>query len=411
VIYDAAGNQTSVSLGGAGTRSFTYDAENRQVTATIPGMSAISYSYDGEGRRVTKIVGGTTTVFVYDAAGRLAAEYGGLANPLTGTTYQTTDHLGSTRLVTDASANVIKRYDYAPFGEEITTGMGGRVAPYPTSADAYPDITPDGVSEKFTSKERDAETGLDFFGARYMSAAQGRFTSPDPVNHPSKSSLDQGSFLKDPERWNLYAYGLNNPLKYTDQNGAEAGAAFPLGGGQMLIPGPNGNTVVQDRMSPREQQVWMGALELSSAVMTGGAAIEVAIASQGAFAAVTGGIAAAGLGVNGSTRLIGTAMGQSQETIEKGTTAVSAVTTPVGLAVTLATGGRVQVGAVASGISSAVSAARKPGEAAKDAGGTALTVGNLIQDIKSFFKSPPPPSPPPPPPPPKTCDGSNTKCH
>ena len=33
----------------------------------------------------------------------------------------------------------------------------------------------------FTSKERDAETGLDYFGARYMSAAQGRFTSPDPL--------------------------------------------------------------------------------------------------------------------------------------------------------------------------------------------------------------------------------------
>jgi len=40
----------------------------------------------------------------------------------------------------------------------------------------------DAVMEKFTSKERDAESGLDFFGARYMSSAQGRFTSPDPSN-------------------------------------------------------------------------------------------------------------------------------------------------------------------------------------------------------------------------------------
>ena len=35
---------------------------------------------------------------------------------------------------------------------------------------------------RFTGRERDAETGLDYFGARYMSAAQGRFTSPDPIS-------------------------------------------------------------------------------------------------------------------------------------------------------------------------------------------------------------------------------------
>lgn len=63
----------------------------------------------------------------------------------------------------------------------------------------------------FTGKERDAETGLDYFGARYLSNAQGRFTSPDvPL-------LDQGP--SDPQSWNLYSYVRNNPLKFIDPTG------------------------------------------------------------------------------------------------------------------------------------------------------------------------------------------------
>jgi len=64
---------------------------------------------------------------------------------------------------------------------------------------------------EFTGKERDAETGLDYFGARYMSSAQGRFTSPDAPfadQHP-----------EDPQSWNLYAYGRNNPLQFIDPSG------------------------------------------------------------------------------------------------------------------------------------------------------------------------------------------------
>lgn len=63
----------------------------------------------------------------------------------------------------------------------------------------------------FTGKERDAETGLDYFGARYFSAAQGRFTSPDPL-------LGSANPL-DPQSWNRYTYGLNNPLRYIDPFG------------------------------------------------------------------------------------------------------------------------------------------------------------------------------------------------
>ncbi|MBL8235005.1 MAG: RHS repeat-associated core domain-containing protein [Bryobacterales bacterium] len=70
------------------------------------------------------------------------------------------------------------------------------------------------VDEKFTGKERDAESGLDYFGARYMSAVQGRFTSPD------EPLVDQ--YAGDPQSWNLYTYGRNNPLKFTDPTGRSA---------------------------------------------------------------------------------------------------------------------------------------------------------------------------------------------
>lgn len=62
-----------------------------------------------------------------------------------------------------------------------------------------------------SGKERDAESGLDYFGARYFSGPQGRFTSPD------QPLLDQTS--NDPQSWNLYSYARNNPLLYTDPTG------------------------------------------------------------------------------------------------------------------------------------------------------------------------------------------------
>jgi len=74
----------------------------------------------------------------------------------------------------------------------------------------YP-ASPDVLSEKFTAKERDAETGLDYFDARYFSGPQGRFTSPD------EPFADQSRL--DPQSWNLYSYVRNNPLKYIDPTG------------------------------------------------------------------------------------------------------------------------------------------------------------------------------------------------
>jgi hypothetical protein len=105
-IYDDAGN-----LLAHGADGLSYDAENRQKERSklYSGVTySTEYSYDGEGRRVKKVekVNGSetaSTVFVYDAGGQLAAEYGGsvASDPLDcQRCFLTADHLGSTRMVT-----------------------------------------------------------------------------------------------------------------------------------------------------------------------------------------------------------------------------------------------------------------------------------------------------------------------
>jgi RHS repeat-associated protein len=67
------------------------------------------------------------------------------------------------------------------------------------------------VWPRYTGKERDAESGLDYFGARYYGSNMGRFTSPD--------GFSDGSDFDNPQSWNLYSYVRNNPLTNTDPDG------------------------------------------------------------------------------------------------------------------------------------------------------------------------------------------------
>ena len=91
---------------------------------------------------------------------------------------------------------VATRRDFMPFGEEVVA------QPLP----AYRVL--------FTGKERDFETGQDYFGARYYGADVARFTTVDP-------ELNIEGSLVNPQKWNRYAYVLNNPLRYTDPDGRE----------------------------------------------------------------------------------------------------------------------------------------------------------------------------------------------
>ena len=230
IDYDAAGNQDKYS-----PWALVYDAENRLTSMTkMPGIPSIvvgegTYAYDGEGRRVKKVwtpPGGAAeeTYFVYDPVGNLAAEYGTGTAPASGTSYLFADMLGSVRAVTDAVGVVQECYDHLPFGRLLSASDNGRatLGCHPASPDASLDSR---APQKFTGQLRDEETRLDYFKARYYSAPEGRFLSPD------RPFADQN--VGDPQSWNLYAYTRNNPLAYTDPSGrtctiifANRGSAF-----------------------------------------------------------------------------------------------------------------------------------------------------------------------------------------
>jgi len=121
-----------------------------------------------------------TTTYIY-AGNLLASKTNGV------TEYYVQDHLGSNRKVTDGS-----EFDSYAFGE--TTNVVGE------------------NSYLYTGKEKDSETGLYYYGARYYAPELGRFVAADALT---------GS-LSDPLSMNRYAYVKNNPLKYVDPSGNKA---------------------------------------------------------------------------------------------------------------------------------------------------------------------------------------------
>src|SRR5207247_5728427 len=112
-----------------------------------------------------------------------------------GVQYYLTDHLGSTRMVLDASRNTVFSTDYEPFGKPNS----------PSGTESY----------KYTSQKHDDPTGLVYLRARQYDPEIGRFVSADPV---------LGS-LSRPQTQDRYVYVANNPLKFRDPSG-EVGMPF-----------------------------------------------------------------------------------------------------------------------------------------------------------------------------------------
>ena len=119
--------------------------------------------------------------------------------------YYHSDHLGSAQFVTDWRGKQYEHIEYTPYGElwieEVAAGL-------------------DKLPFRFTGKEMDEETGLYYYGARYLDPKYSRWLSGDPAlgEYMSGSSVGAGG-IYNTVNFNVYHYGNNNPIKYTDPTG------------------------------------------------------------------------------------------------------------------------------------------------------------------------------------------------
>lgn len=162
--------------------------------------TALNAAYTGAGQPVPgytdPTITPTTTVIKAVHFQELRATVRALPPPSAlGLSYYHIDALGSVRAVTTASGGVVRQHDYRPFGEEELPETGSD-------------------TRRFTGKERDAETGLDYFSARYYGSRSGRFTTVDPL-------MNTNAALTDPQRWNRYGYAKNNPFRFMDPDGRD----------------------------------------------------------------------------------------------------------------------------------------------------------------------------------------------
>lgn len=197
VSYSYDGN---MNLTGDGVWTFGYNTENQLTSASKTGVSA-SYLYDPIGRQAQKTVGSTKTRFIYDGtalvadydtSGNLVNRYvhGGIDEVMIQITAGGTvsffhhDNQNSVVAVTDNAGAITNQYAYSPWGE--ITSLSG---------------TPFG----YTGQRYDAETGLHYYKARYLSNSLGRFLQCDPIGYAAGL--------------NLVAYVDNDPLNVADSSG------------------------------------------------------------------------------------------------------------------------------------------------------------------------------------------------
>lgn len=121
------------------------------------------------------------------------------------------DPLGTRRAQTDAAGVLEQSCVSLPYGD----GLNCSGQPQ-SDGILYTASLSEPTENHFTGKERDVESGNDYFGARYYSSALGRFLSPD---WSAKVEPVPYAKLDDPQSFNLYAYLMNNPLGGVDADG------------------------------------------------------------------------------------------------------------------------------------------------------------------------------------------------
>ena len=158
----------------------------------VYGGQSAKNIYLGETRIVTKLNSGTNPTYQEE----YYKQY-----------FYHSDHLGSASLISDYKGEEYQRIEYTPYGEtwvEKTQNTGLEFLPY-----------------KFTGKEIDEETGLYYYGARYLDPKYSMWLSCDPAlgKYISDSSNSTSGGIYNSKNFNLYHYASNNPITYTDPDG------------------------------------------------------------------------------------------------------------------------------------------------------------------------------------------------
>jgi RHS repeat-associated protein len=194
-VYDQFRMPTESTVGGLRTL-YLYSASDERIASIHPAYAKEFWTIRDPGGRVLRRMDRTAGTwswsqdYIYGAGRLIAAEIPGPAKTL----HYHADHLGTPRLITGNGGAQVGRHDYYPYGLEIAGG------------------TNDGERLKFTSHERDAAT-LDYMHARYYDPSMARFLSVDPGKDWDP---------RQPQSWNVYAYGRNNPVLNVDADGRSA---------------------------------------------------------------------------------------------------------------------------------------------------------------------------------------------
>jgi len=220
----------STLRGMTGLRPLTAD----DVIAELPSATSVwAYAGDEYGWRVMHFAGpGYLSDLTATASGLgywiAAAGPSGEGTPAppppVDTLFYHADYAGSTNVTTDASGGMTSETVYYPFGSTRHVHAPG-------------DTSDDGPIYRFGDKERDAETGLHYFEARYYDTTTARFTAVD-----ASICDDPTRYFETPQMLNLYAYTASNPLRYTDPTGNDpkenlktAGTVSDIVGGVVAV--------------------------------------------------------------------------------------------------------------------------------------------------------------------------------
>ena len=233
-------------------RTYTWNSRN-QLVSSVDANYSTSYVYGQDGQRSNKYTQGSETLY-FNKMWTLHTDngnsvYGGqyAKNVYLGETrivtklaradqktaheemykqyYYHSDHLGSASMISDWEGKEYQRIEYTPYGEtwvEKTNNSGSEFLPY-----------------KFTGKEVDQETGLYYYGARYLDPKYSMWISTDPAlgeyvpemgkgNAKDSGSLPGMGGVYNHINFHLYHYAGNNPVRFVDPDGRQTISVLPV---------------------------------------------------------------------------------------------------------------------------------------------------------------------------------------